>query len=95
MWSATRVHSWPTLFLMYISDLGPVSVYITPIMFTDDINLFCSHNNATDLFEKATYKLKRILQWFKSNTFLSNESKTRFDLFHRPCDREPIHHFNF
>ena len=78
-----------------ISDLGPVSVYLTPIMFTDDTNLFCFDNNATNLFEKATYKLKRISQWFKSNTFLLNESKTRFDLFHRPCDRETIHHFSF
>ena len=60
MWSATRVHSWSAPFLMYINELGPVSVYLTPIMFTDDTNLFFSHNNVSNLFEEAAYKLKKI-----------------------------------
>ena len=90
MWSTTRVHSRPTLFLIYINDLGLASVILTPIMFTDDTNLFSPHNSATNLFKKPTSKLRRISHWSKLNTFLSNESKIRFDLFHRARDTDNL-----
>lgn len=58
-----------SVFLIYGKNLGRVSKYLTSMVFADDINLFCSHNDLKILFENANNELKRILT-FKANKVL-------------------------
>ena len=40
----------PLLFIIYVNDLCQVSDILNPILFTDDIHLFCSSNDVKALF---------------------------------------------
>ena len=57
----------PLLFLMYINDLVRVSMDLTPVMFSDETNLFCFHNNVKIPCGNVNKELKIISQWFKAN----------------------------
>ena len=80
----------PLLFLIYINDLSLVSTFLSPIMFADDTNLFYSHNNIKILFKNADDELESISQWFKANKLSLIEGKTKFTLFHKPCDKDNL-----
>ena len=41
----------PLLFLIFVNDPNKVTKYLDPIMYADDINLFCSHENIKTLFQ--------------------------------------------
>ena len=56
--------------------------------FSDDTNVFCSHNNIKILFKNANDELEKNSQWFKANKLSLNEGKTKFTLFHIPCDKD-------
>ena len=57
----------PLLFLMYINDLVRVSMDLTPVMFSDETNLFCFHKNVKIPCGNVNKELKIISQWFKAN----------------------------
>ena len=80
----------PLLFLIYINDLSLLSKFLSPIMFADDSNLFYSHNNIKTLIKNANDELEKISQWFKTNKLSLNEGKTKFVLFHKPCDKDNL-----
>ena len=54
----------PLLFLIYINDLCSVCKHITPILFADDTNLFCSGSDVK-ILEKQNQ------QWTISNIFMA------------------------
>ena len=50
-------------------------------MYADDTNLFLTHKDISYLFETANLQLERINQWFISNKFSLNVSKTKYSFF--------------
>jgi hypothetical protein len=71
----------PTLFLIYINDIGNVSSVLHVILFADDTNLFLSGKNIDELFNIINFELDKISDWFKANQLSLNISKTNFIIF--------------
>ena len=67
----------PLLFIIYINDLYNVSNILQSIMFADDTNLFSSHSNIKDLFNKVNLELNKIAVWLKANKLSLNGGKTK------------------
>ena len=80
----------PLLFLLYINDLCKASNIITPIMFTDDTNLFYSNKNIKILFKEMNIELKNISEWLRANKLSINIDKTNFILFHNNRDKDHL-----
>ena len=59
-------------------------------MFVDGANRFYSHKNINILFKNANDELEMISQWFRANKLSLNEKKTKFTLFHKPCDKDNL-----
>jgi len=57
----------PLLFIIYINDLCKASKKLNSIMFADDINLFLSDNNISNLFKNINEELCSVHEWFKIN----------------------------
>ena len=53
----------PLLFLIYVNDLHHVSKTLDPIIFTDDTNLFYSHQDVNTLFSMVNVEIEKIKQW--------------------------------
>ena len=73
-------------FIVYFNDLNCASNILKPIMFTNDINLFCSGT----LLQTASIELEKIAIWFQANKISLNESKTKFTLFHKSWDKDNV-----
>ena len=50
-------------------------------MFADDINLFISDENISELFQQMNKQLKSVSTWFKSNKLSINIDKTKWTIF--------------
>ena len=61
-------------------------------MFTDDANLFLTHNDVSYLLETANLQLERVNKYFVSNKLSLNESRTisTYSFFHKPSKKEDI-----
>ena len=82
----------PLLFLIFVYDLHEVTKYLDPIMFADDTNLFCSHENIKTLFQIVNSELKLVTEWFLANKLSLNAKKNKYVLFHKAsmCDSLPL-----
>ena len=80
----------PILFLIYINDFFRSSNKVTPIMFTNDTNLFISNFNIENLFQTMDEELRKVANWFKANKLSLNISKTKYSLFHSTRKRKDI-----
>ena len=80
------------LFLIFVNDLHKVTKYLDPLMFANDINLFCSHKNIKPLFQIVNSKLKLVTEWFLANKLSLNAKKAKYLLFHKVtmCDSLPL-----
>ena len=59
-------------------------------MFADDTKLFCSGKHIKTLFQTANIGLEKRAIWFQANKVSSNESKTKFTLFHNSWDKDNL-----
>ena len=50
----------PLLFLILVNDLNNSTIVLNPLLFVDDVNLFCSDDNICTLFETANQELNPI-----------------------------------
>jgi len=66
----------PLLFLIYVNDIGNAVPEEKIKLFADDTNLFVSHNNISDLNNRANCSINRLCQWFIANKLSLNVSKT-------------------
>ena len=80
----------PLLFLIHINDLFRSSSKLTPIMFTDDTNLFISDSNIENLFEIMNEELRKVAIRFKANKLSLNISKIKYSLFYSTRKRKNI-----
>ena len=67
----------PLLFLIFINDLSNSSKVLDPVLFADEINLFCYDSNIRTLFETANQELSQINNWFLANKLSLNLEKTK------------------
>ena len=67
----------PLLFSVCVNDLNKSLNALDPIMIADDTNLFHFHQNITNLFGTVNCELEKICEWFISNIFSLNLSKTK------------------
>ena len=59
-------------------------------MFADDANLFFSHNDINNLFEKMNKKLTNVSNWFNANKLSLYVKKTKFSFFHKSSKKDNI-----
>ena len=71
----------PTLFLLYLNDIGNVSKILKSVLFADDTNLFCSGTDVAELNIKVSNELAKLKYWFAANKLSLNIEKTNFMVF--------------
>jgi hypothetical protein len=70
------------LFLLNINDLpDTINEISSPILFTDDKNLICIHQNFNVFNDKTEIVFQKINKWFQANLLTLNFNKTNFIQF--------------
>ena len=67
----------PLLFLTFVNDPHKVTIYLDPIVFADDANLFCSHKNIKRLFQIVSSELKLVTEWLLAHKLSLNAKKNK------------------
>ena len=80
----------PPLFLIYINYLFRSSRKLTPIIFSDNTNLFILNSNIEKLFEIMNKELRKVAIRFKANKLSLNISKIKYSLFYSTRKRKNI-----
>ena len=55
----------PLIFLIYINDLSTVSNATSPVLFSDDTNLFYTGEDPVKIVENVNSELSKIVQWLE------------------------------
>ena len=76
----------PLLFLIFVNDLNNSTIVLNPLLFVDDVNLFCLDDNICTLFETANKNWTQLILVFADKQFL-NVEKTKYVLFHKLTDQ--------
>ena len=82
----------PLLFLIFAND----SFHSIPLLeniftiFTNDTNLFHSHNNVKELFRIMNYELSHLNDWFCARKISLNTDKTKYALFHKAKSKDNL-----
>ena len=71
----------PKLFILYINDICNVSNLLKFVLFADDTNIFCSHNDIYSLCRMISNELLKLNVWFAVNKLSLNVNKTNYMLF--------------
>lgn len=71
----------PLLFLIYINDLVNSTNNLSPILFADDTNLFCSGKDISELEFKVNQELNQVQEWLTLNQLTLNIKKSSFIIF--------------
>ena len=78
MWCFPRIYTRALLFLIFVNDFKNSSKVLDPVLFADNINIFCSNNNIRTLFETPKQGLSQINDWFLANKLFLNVGKTKY-----------------
>jgi hypothetical protein len=66
----------PLLFLLHINDLpDTINDISSPILFADDINLICAHQNFNVFNDEIEIVFQKINKWFQANLLTLNFNK--------------------
>jgi len=71
----------PLFFLIYINDLINSTSKLSPILFADDTNLFCSGNDINKLESMVNQELIKVHEWLTLNQLTLNIKKSNFIIF--------------
>ena len=80
----------PLLFLIYVNNLCNASIILNPIIFSDDTNLFWSHQNINTLFKIFNEELIKIGDSFKANKLSLNNRKTKYTIFYKKSSKNDL-----
>jgi hypothetical protein len=69
----------PSLFLIYVNDLGPIFKNISAIIFADDTNLIASGNSPENLEKSINEEIPTLINWLRTNRLSLNLKKTPND----------------
>ena len=78
------------LFLIFTNDLCHSSPLLEAILFTNDTNLFYSHNNAKELFRTMNAELSHLNDRFCANKLSLNTDKVKYVLFHKAKSKDNL-----
>lgn len=81
----------PLLFLVYINDLGNLSLSGTPRLFADDTALFYPDSTPHSVVNRINQDLVTLKVFFSSNLLSLNIQKTKYMLFRSPRKKIPPH----
>ena len=59
-------------------------------MCTDETNLFFSHSDINDLFEKINKELTNVSNWFNANKLSLNVKKTKYIFLYKSSKKDNI-----
>jgi hypothetical protein len=72
----------PLLFLLYIYDLpDTINDISSPVLFADDTNLICTHQNFNVFNDELEIVFQKINKWFQADLLTLNFNKTNFIQF--------------
>ena len=71
----------PKLFILYINDICNISEIMKFLLFADDTNILCKHENYVSLCELVNVELCKLSKWFSINKILLNVKKTSYMVF--------------
>ena len=68
----------PLLFLLYINDLpDTINDMSSPVLFADDTNIICTHQDINVLNDKIEIVLQKINKWLQANLLILNSKKNK------------------
>ena len=73
----------PILFLLYFNDIGNVSNLLYFILYADDTNVFCKHENIDVMCKIVSVGLDKLSTWFALNKLALNICETNFSFLNR------------
>jgi hypothetical protein len=86
----------PLLFLLYINDLpDTINDISSPILFADDTNLICTHQNLNVFNDEIEIVFQKINKWFQANLLTLNFNKTNFIHFSTKHNETTQAHIKF
>ena len=68
----------PKLFILYINDICNISEIIKFVLFADDTDILCKHENYVSLCELVNIELSKLSKWFSINKLSLNVRKTSY-----------------
>ena len=71
----------PKLFILYINDNDNISEIMKFVLFADDTNILCKHENYVSLCELVNIEMSKLSKWFSINKLSLNVKKTSYMLF--------------
>ena len=66
---------------MYINDICNISEIMKFVLFADDTNILCKHENYVSLCELVNIEMSKLSKWFSINKLSLNVKKTSYMLF--------------
>ena len=71
----------PKLFILYINDICNISDIMKFVLFADDTNILCKHENYVSLCELVNIEMSKLSKLFSINKLSLNVKKTSYMLF--------------
>ena len=71
----------PLLFLLYVNDIFESSEKLSFILFADDTNIFCQHEDIKVMTETLNNELNKVNLWLQANKLSLNIKKTNIIIF--------------
>ena len=71
----------PKLFILYSNDICNISEIMKSVLFADDTNILCKHENYVYLCELVNIEMSKLSKWFSIDKVSLNVKKTSYMLF--------------
>ena len=81
MWNSSGFNTGSTTFFEFINDLQHVAIFLDPIMFVNDSNLFCSNSNIKKLFVSINKEQVNFIDWCFDNKLSIKNKQNKIYIF--------------
>ena len=81
MWNSSGFNTGSTTFFEFINDLQHVAIFLDPIMFVNDSNLFCSNSNIKKLFVSINKEQVNFIDWCFDNKLSIKNKQNKIYMF--------------
>ena len=81
MWNSSGFNIGSTTFFEFINDLQHVAIFLDPIMFVNDSNLFYSNSNIKKLFVSINKEQVNFIDWCFDNKLSIKNKQNKIYIF--------------
>ena len=81
MWNSSGFNTGSATFFEFINDLQHVAIFLDPIMFVDDSNLFYSNSNIKKLFVTINKEQVNFIDWCFDNKLSIKNKQNKIYIF--------------